>query len=210
MKSVFFISLFVYCLSISAQEADVTFQLNTKKRDLLIKPTMYGLFFEDINFGADGGLYAELVKNRSFDFSQHLMGWYTLGNVKVREDNSPFPNNPTYLQLSAPNHRHKHTGIENEGFQGMGFKKDETYHFSVWAKKENSKDNQNLRIELINASNDIIATNELIVDSDQWTQYEVVMTPRMTEKKGRLRVFLTTHGSVCLDHVSFFPTDTWK
>ena len=52
-----------------------------------IQPTMYGVFFEDINFGADGGLYAELVKNRSFEFPQPFVGWTPFGDVTVMDEN---------------------------------------------------------------------------------------------------------------------------
>ena len=80
---------------------------------------MYGLFFEDINYAADGGLYAELVKNRSFEFPQHLMGWKTYGKVSLMND-GPFERNPHYVRLSDPGHAHKHTGLDNEGFFGIG------------------------------------------------------------------------------------------
>lgn len=62
------------------------FVIQTKKLGAEIQPTMYGLFFEDINYAADGGLYAELVKNRSFEFPQNLMGWKTFGNVTLQDD----------------------------------------------------------------------------------------------------------------------------
>ncbi len=65
---------------------------------------MYGLFFEDINFGADGGLYAELIKNRSFEFPQSLMGWNSFGKVEVRNDGAPFERNPHYVRLSSSGH----------------------------------------------------------------------------------------------------------
>src|ERR1035437_3372102 len=65
-----------------------------------IQKTMYGIFFEDINYGADGGLYAELIKNRSFEFPQSLLGWTTFGKVEVRTDDPAFPNNPHYVRLS--------------------------------------------------------------------------------------------------------------
>lgn len=84
---------------------------------------MYGLFFEDINYAADGGLYAELVKNRSFEFPQHLMGWNTYGKVSLMDD-GPFERNPHYVRLSDPGHGHKHTGLDNEGFFGIGVKKE--------------------------------------------------------------------------------------
>lgn len=210
MRILVIISLIVYCQFTTAQTVDATFELNIKKIGAPIQSTMYGLFFEDINFSADGGLYAELVKNRSFDFPQNLMGWYTFGKVETRKDNPIFPNNPTYLQLSAPNHSHKHTGIENEGFRGMGFKKNETYRFSVWAKSETPATTQKLRIELLSIDNHIIASNELEIEDSNWKQYEVVLESKATESKGRLRIFLITPGDICLDHVSLFPTDTWK
>ena len=210
MKQIVVILIFCVQLAYSQQSPSIEFELNTKNKGAAIQPTMYGLFFEDINFAADGGLYAELVKNPSFDFPQNLLGWYTFGNVKLRTDNPPFPNNPTYLQLSAASHRHKHTGIENEGFRGMGFKKEEAYRFSVWAKKENSDKEQTIRVELINAGNNSIGHAELTINSNEWKQYEVSFNARSTEEKGRLRLFLTSDGSICMDHVSLFPVDTWK
>lgn len=72
--------------------------IQTNKPGLEIQPTMYGLFFEDINYGADGGLYAELVKNRSFEFPQHFMGWNVFGNVRLMDD-GPFERNPHYVRL---------------------------------------------------------------------------------------------------------------
>lgn len=80
-----------------------------------IQPTMYGLFFEDINYAADGGLYAELVKNRSFEFPQPFMGWKTFGKVSLKDD-GPFERNPHYVRLAYAGHPHKQTGLDNEGF----------------------------------------------------------------------------------------------
>ena len=75
--------------------------IQTRKLGAEIQPTMYGLFFEDINYAADGGLYAELVKNRSFEFPQHLMGWKTYGKVTLQDD-GPFERNLHYVRLSDP------------------------------------------------------------------------------------------------------------
>jgi len=86
--------------SISAQQQNMDLVVNIKKQGAPIQPTMYGLFFEDINFGADGGLYAELVKNRSFEFPQSLMGWNSFGKVEVRNDGERFERNPHYVRLS--------------------------------------------------------------------------------------------------------------
>ena len=89
-----------------------------------ISPTMYGVFFEDINYGADGGLLAELVKNRSFEFPTPLMGWSEVkegsatGSLKVLDEGPAFPVNPHYLRLKADGAGGY--GVANEGFHGMG------------------------------------------------------------------------------------------
>lgn len=188
IKAIGLLSLFLFS-QWSQSQGSYYFTLNTKRIGTPIQSTMYGLFFEDINFGADGGLYGELVKNRSFDFPQSLLGWYTFGNVKESKANSPFPNNPNYLILSGSSHAHKHTGIENEGYRGMGFKKDAIYDFSIWAKKIDGGEPQKIRIELINSKNDIIGSKELSIESSDWKKYEIEIPSKATEAKGRLRLF---------------------
>ena len=79
-----FVSLALGLLSFTGASAQRQLTINAKP-GAPIQPTMYGIFFEDINFGADGGLYAEMVENRSFEFPQRLMGWNTFGNVSVSE-----------------------------------------------------------------------------------------------------------------------------
>ena len=159
-----------------------------------IQPTMYGHFLEDINFAADGGLYAELVKNRSFEFPQNLMGWMTFGNVALKDD-GPFERNPHYVRLSPAGHGAKCTGIENEGFFGIGVKAGEGYRFSVWARGENQK---------------IMTSDVMEINSREWRKYEMVVTPKETFAKAHLRIYLVSDGSVDLEHVSLFPVDTWK
>lgn len=183
--------------------------VQTNKIGAEIQPTMYGLFFEDINYGADGGLYAELIKNRSFEFPQNLMGWNVFGNVKLMDD-GPFERNPHYVRLGDAGHAHKHTGIENVGYFGIGVKKGAEYRFSVWARGENQK----IRVELIKNNtmeeDQTLANAQLTVDSKEWKQYEVVLASPLTEPKAHLRIFLESSGTVDLEHVSLFPVDTWK
>lgn len=213
MRKTFFRLLVLSCVLLFISEANAqnvyNFEVNTKKIGSPIQSTMYGLFFEDINFGADGGLYGELVKNRSFDFPQQFMGWYTFGDVELRKDNAPFDRNPHYVVLSKASHPHKQTGIENEGYRGMGFKEGEDYRFSVWAKNMASED-QVIRVELIDPQYHIIASEKAIVKSTDWSKYEVVIKSKKTEPKGRLRIFLESKGSLALEHVSLFPADTYK
>src|ERR1700677_2725994 len=100
-----------------------------------ISPTMWGIFFEDINFGADGGLYAEMVKNRSFEFPDPMMGWIKIspslaeGDLSVRDDDPLTPANPHYLRMHSEGSAL--FGISNLGFRRMGVSRDESYNFSV-------------------------------------------------------------------------------
>ncbi|HUO39584.1 MAG TPA: hypothetical protein VMU34_17870, partial [Mycobacterium sp.] len=112
-----------------------TIKIDTGKPGAKINPAMWGIFFEDINFGADGGLYAELVKNRGFEFSDPLTGWIKLspsnarGHISVRTD-APFnAANPHYLRIESVGK--DVIGIANEGFRGMGVREGEAYRFSV-------------------------------------------------------------------------------
>ena len=207
-RTLFTAWVFAAGVALHAQNAH-NMVVQTNKLGAEIQPTMYGLFFEDINYGADGGLYAELIKNRSFEFPQRFMGWNIFGNVTLMDD-GPFERNPHYVRLGNSGHREKHTGIENEGFFGIGVKEGAEYRFSVWARGEDQK----LRIELIkNATMEerqAFESKELIVNSKDWKQYEVILKSPRTEPKAHLRIFLESAGTVDLEHVSLFPVDTWK
>ena len=198
-------------MALHAQTNEMVIQ--TKKLGAEIQPTMYGLFFEDINYAADGGLYAELVKNRSFEFPQHLMGWDTYGKVALMDD-GPFERNPHYVRLSNPGHGHKHTGLDNKGFFGIGVRKGEAYRFSVWARLPQGGTNEKIRVELVDTKSmgeqQAFASQTLTIDSKEWKKYQVVLTPGATNPKATLRIFLASKGTVDLEHISLFPVDTWK
>ena len=138
--------LLFFCTVLQGQVNNMVIQAD--KLGAPIQSTMYGIFFEDINYAADGGLYGELVKNRSFEFPQALQGWKAFGKVAVRDD-GPFERNPHYVRLSYAGHDQKHTGLENEGYFGIGVKAGESYRFSVWARLPQGEKEANLRVELI-------------------------------------------------------------
>ena len=178
-----------------------------------IQPTMYGLFFEDINYAADGGLYAELVKNRSFEFPQHFMGWKTFGKVSLKDD-GPFERNPHYVRLAYAGHPHKQTGLDNEGFFGIGIKKGAEYRFSVWARVAEGETPAKIRVELadtksMNEQQAFVAA-DVTVDSREWKKYQVILKPEVTNPKAILRIFLASRQTVDLEHISLFPVDTWQ
>jgi alpha-L-arabinofuranosidase len=210
-KSLFITLFLIAGLSVIAQTNEMV--IHTKKLQAEIQPTMYGVFFEDINYGADGGLYAELVKNRSFEFPQHLMGWKTFGKVEVLTG-GPFERNPHYVRLSNPGHPHKQTGLENEGYFGIGVKQGEEYRFSVWACLPEGTVASKIRVELVKPDSKgeihALASRELTIDSKEWKKYQLILKPSITEAHAALRIFLTSSAPVDLEHISLFPVDTWK
>ncbi len=201
------LGMLAVCGGVAAQR-QLTVQ--TKKLGAPIQPTMYGIFFEDINFGADGGLYAEMVINRSFEFPQTLMGWNSYGNVTVSDARPAFDRNPHYVVLGDSGHIEKRTGLENRGFFGMGIKKGLRYDFSVYARKHvASSGNARIRVELVDSRNEIVARQRITVNSANWQKYTASLEPRVTDAKALMRVFLETSEGVDLDHVSLFPSDNW-
>lgn len=200
--------------SLSASAATNNLTLKADKPGAPIQPTMYGLFFEDINFGADGGLYAEKIKNRSFEFPQHLMGWKTFGGVELRND-GPFDRNPHYVRLTSAGHNHKHTGLENEGFVGIGVEKGEKYRFSVWARVPQGGEGR-LKVVLADRNthgrSQDFASAKIKVTTTDWQKYTVELTPDQTCAHAVLRVFLRHPDTTAVDleHLSLFPVDTWK
>lgn len=121
---------------------------------------------------------------------------------------------PTTCASPPPGHAHKRTAIENEGFFGIGVKKGESYRFSVWARLPQGTSPSKIRIELVkpasSAESQAFAMQTLIIDSKDWKKYQILLQPQSTEAKAILRIFLDSPASVDLEHVSLFPTDTWK
>lgn len=202
-----FMLMAVSSLGVFAQQ----FTIQANKLGAPIQPTMYGIFFEDINFGADGGLYAEMVENRSFEFPQRLMGWNTFGHVTLNDVSPAFSRNPHYVTLESAGAREKQTGLENRGFFGMGLKKDMLYDFSVYARLHLLDGKQTkIRVELVNSRNDVIAQQTLTITNNKWQKHTCTLTSPQTDLKGLMRVYLEKGAeSVDLDHISLFPSDNW-
>jgi len=197
--------------SVSAQAQHVM-DVNVKKLGAPVQSTMYGLFFEDINYAADGGLYAELVKNRSFEFPNPYTGWDISGKVMLLSD-GPFEKNPKCVRLAPSGHNDKHTMIENHGFFGMGVKGGEEYRFSVWARVPGGG-NAKLWVDLVdNATmNDDqkLGNTSVEVSGKDWKKYTAIIKPRRTFDKAHLRVWGDSKVTTDVDHVSLFPVKTYK
>lgn len=207
------IVLFLFSIGASNLMAQVNnpvkeFKIDVSQAGATIQSTMYGIFFEDINFGADGGLYAELVKNRSFEFDNPFGGWTPFGNVSVQTQSPCFDRNPRYVRISY-NKELTGSGLDNEGFKGIGIKAGDKYDFSLYARTF-GKDIVKLRVHLVNSANDLYETKELEIQGKEWKKYTIVLTPGMTDAHSRLRVTMITKGSVDLEHISLFPQKTFN
>lgn len=204
--------IFAVTLSSFATMAQTVFKVQPNQIKTEIQPTMWGVFFEDINMGADGGIYAELIKNRSFEFYKPLMGW-TLEGKKVEgemlvlnrgEANS---SNPRFLRVLV---NKEPKSMVNEGFRGMGIKAGLRYDFSFLYRQ--AKPGIKLQLELLNEKNEVIGKGEIIPTSvgDTWHKQEVSFNATATANKGKFRVTFSGEGTIDVDMISLFPSDTWK
>ncbi|MEI5676385.1 MULTISPECIES: alpha-L-arabinofuranosidase C-terminal domain-containing protein [unclassified Nocardioides] len=185
-----------------------------------ISDSMFGIFYEDINYAADGGLYAELVRNRSFEFNATdaagftgLTAWQVLNRsgagttgTVVNDDGRLNRMNRNYLNLVAAA---AGDGVRNIGFNnGLPVKAGATYDASVWARSTTAQA-LTVRVE-DNAGTGVLATGTVALDgSGTWKKYDVTLTATGTSDAGRLAVLAGAPSTVALDMVSVFPRDTW-
>ncbi len=188
--------------------AQYVMTVDASKLGAEIQPTMYGIFFEDINFGADGGLYAEMVKNRSFEFPQPFMGWVPFGKVEVLDEQPCFERNPHYIRVTNDGSLTR-AGLDNEGFKGIGLKSGEEYRLSFYARTL-GEDSIKLSVGFVNAASDNLMNEEVMVLGNEWHKVTVILKAPFTDAHARLRIVLVSEGSVEMDHISMFPVDTWK
>ncbi|GAA4748235.1 alpha-L-arabinofuranosidase C-terminal domain-containing protein [Flavisolibacter ginsenosidimutans] len=207
-KTFLFLSLF-FSLSLFAQKK---FTVDASKIVAPVSPTMWGIFFEDINFAADGGLYAEMIKNRSFEFPMPMMGWREIkngGNGKILIENTGNPTSANtrfaHITVNAANGTY---GLSNEGFRGMGFKKGEVYNFSIAAKKISG--DVKLRIEAVNFLGQKIGEATIANFAGDWKPYAASFTTTDTAFKGRVNLWFEGNGVVEVDRLSLFPKNTWR
>lgn len=213
MNSAMLSAVIAGCLVLSslAEPAKLTVELD--KPGVALNRNMWGIFFEDVNFGADGGLYAELVKNRGFEFPDPLMGWFRLQPkgatcaITVRDEAPAFAKNPHYIRIeSAAGNRP--VGLANEGFRGMGVKAGEAYNFSAQVRAVAGK--PRLRLELYSALGERLAEATIEDFPQDWQRRTTALHPKMTDAKARLHVLVEGAGTLDLDMISLFPEKIWK
>ncbi|MBC9795665.1 alpha-L-arabinofuranosidase C-terminal domain-containing protein [Sinomicrobium weinanense] len=181
-----------------------------------IQPTMYGIFFEDINFAADGGLYAELVKNRSFEFTFPLMGWSQPNSDRHSlNENSGFASvlrsnrehNPHFCRVEVKND--KGYSLINEGFRGMGIKEGETYNLSLMAAKHEGNISR-VHFRFVDESGKVLGETSIQPGDGEWKKYKTAIIPTGTAAKAQLKITFEGKGTIDLDMISVFPEETWK
>jgi len=196
--------------SVSAQPVAIAIQAD--KPGAKINPAMWGAFFEDINFGADGGLYAEMVKNGQFEFPESMMGWFKIspsnsrGEVTIR-DAEPFrTTNPHYVRVASQ--AGSPFGISNTGYRDMGVRAGEAYDFSAQARLVSGR--SRVSIELVGSDGTTLATANLGGLAQSWGKVTATLRPNATDAHARMTVILQGEGAVDFDMVSLFPQRTWK
>lgn len=192
------------------QHATITVSLD--KPGARINPAMWGIFFEDINFGADGGLYAEMVKNRSFEFPESLMGWTPIisnvakGEITTRDD-APFrETNPHYLRIVS--RAEPPIAVSNEGFRGMGVVAGDAYDFSAQIRVVEGS--PRVTLSIVSSDGLTLVSTRLAGMSANWSKVAATIKPKETDPKARLVITVEGRGAVDFDMVSLFPQKTWK
>ncbi|HEY8920934.1 MAG TPA: alpha-L-arabinofuranosidase C-terminal domain-containing protein [Chitinophaga sp.] len=192
------------------------------KQGKKISPDLFGLFFEDINYSADGGLYAELVQNRSFEYSptdrrewspfsfwQYITPGFSYGSLNIETTAPVHPNNPHYAVLNIEHTGDSGVGIRNDGFAKIPVKAGEKYHFSVFAKLL-SQAPVNVVVSLQNTKGETLAESKIRVSSPDWQKYTTDLVASAANDSAALVVLATTKGKLALDVVSLFPANTFK
>jgi alpha-L-arabinofuranosidase len=199
-----------------AQQAPAVIQVDLAHPGGAMSPQMFGVFFEDINFAADGGLYPELVKNRSFEFDEPLTGWHEImltddkglvppkGELAIRTENPLNATNPHYLRVRVFDPGY---AFYNTGYRGMGVSEGADYRFSAYARTTGPK---SLRAVLVDEQGHEIGSTKLDGFGSEWHRYEAVLHVTTTTPHARLNLYVDEPGSLDLDMVSLYPLDTWN
>ena len=199
-----------------------------------ISDELIGIFFEDISHAADGGIYAELVQNGSFEYNPaERDGWgpgtawktlrpgHSLGFVQPRMDSPIHPNNPTYMRLHTERVKEyydykgwKGFGLQNDGFDGFSVCAGHVYNFSAFMRNVNGAA-KNVRIALVEPQGrgkdpKLLAEAYINADGNSWKEYTATLTPSADCEKAVLQLLSLTTGDLDVDMVSLMPKDTYK
>ena len=197
-------------------KATVTAQPEETKE---ISDLLMGIFFEDINYSADGGLYAELIQNRDFEYDpsdrEGDKNWNSTHSWKLEGENATFtistsdpihPNNPHYAVLKT---NQPGAALTNTGFDGIALKAGEKYDFSLFARIPEGSKSGKLLVRLVDADDTVQGETTVTVSSRSWKTYKAVLTAKASADT-RLELRPQSAGEIELDMISLFPQNTFK
>lgn len=199
----------LFAMALSHSQAKATITVHPENPGIRISPDLYGIFFEEINCGGDGGLYAELVRNRSFeDDPKQPVNWTVsgMGSMALDTENGISGENPTSLRMTVLPSEGA-TGVWNEGYWGIPLKAGARYRFSFYAKSKEPK--RIVSIALTDSARGHAADHTFTVGTE-WKKYEVTLTSTKTDPKGALGISSFQPGTMWIDMVSLFPSQTFK
>lgn len=193
-----------------SREARIT--VDTRAPGVGVSPTMFGVFFEDINYGADGGLYAELVQNRSFEHRDALHAWSKLGerasSLAIATEQPIHTNNPKFLRLNLPTGAAL-AGVVNAGWDGIAVSRGEEYHCTVWA-RAGAGFSGKLVARLLSPSGKTLAEADLGQPGAAWQKLQATLRAPEALTNATLGILTDGSGTLDLDVVSLFPANTWN
>ncbi len=194
-----------------------------------ISNELIGIFFEDISYSADGGLYSELIQNGSFEYNPtERDGWgpgtewrflrpgHSLGQMMPQMADPIHPNNPTYMRLTVERVGHYYdydgwtgVGMRNDGFDGIAVKGGAKYDFSVFLRNGDDK-KKDVRIVLVGDQNVVLGEATITAEGKAWKKYTAELTASADYDRANLQILCLETGVLDVDMVSLMPQDTYK
>jgi alpha-L-arabinofuranosidase len=209
----------------------ITFQVNVSDAGKPISPELMGVFFEDLNHAGDGGLYAELIQNRSFEFNAteqpawNNLSFWTLtpldgakGAMGVGQAWPVHSNNPNFAVLELKEPAGQGVKMSNAGFQGIFLQAGERYELSFFTRQlyfgkrwgARSEGTLPLIVRLESPSGEVLAESKFDVSNREWHRLSATFTASRSEPQARLVLLATAPGGLALDEVSLFPQKTFR
>jgi len=196
-------------LSAVLGHAQVTIDIDANERGVQVAPTLYGIFFEEINHAGDGGLYAELISNRSFEDGKDIPHWKTVGSgASIKLSNTDLLNKvqSNALQLTLSGKKNQQAGVSNDGFWGINAVQGRTYKLSFWAKAPKGyKGTLTAVLTSQDGTKTYAKTQVSAVLGKTWKKYTATLTSNANDPKANFALMGNAPGTILLDMVSLFP-----
>ncbi|MEO3405611.1 alpha-L-arabinofuranosidase C-terminal domain-containing protein [Mucilaginibacter sp. CAU 1740] len=222
IRRLIFVSILLLCCSVLRAQKHVISKPVNGTKPKQISPDLFGIFFEDLSYAADGGLYAELVQNRSFEYNpadnanwNPLTAWkyqtdgFGYGTISVESATPVYPNNPHYIMLNVEDEGQKGVGLENSGFDGIPVKAGKSYRFSVFLNVMSAQ-SLPVSVALVDRKGKELGSSAFAAAGKGWKKYTEQINVNFDNDSAKLVLLVKSKGKVGIDMVSLFPTETFK